>query len=172
LETPEFQLLELPYQRNAASMLILLPRQAAGLQRLEQELSAQQWSQWSSRLPQVPGLQVNLPRFKLHSQYTLNATLQAMGIRDAFDQQRADFSQMVSEQPEGPLAISTVVHKAFCEVNEEGTEAAAATGVAIAVRSAAEEPKVFRADRPFLFAIRHNPTGSLLFLGRVNDPNA
>lgn len=95
-----------------------------------------------------------------------------MGMGDAFDFTKADFGNMVTAKPEGPLAVTSVVHKAYCDVNEEGTEAAVASGVAVGVRSAPADPKTFRADHPFLFAIRHDPTDTILFLGRVSNPKA
>ena len=115
-------------------------------------------------------VQIHLPRFKVETQYALNDTLAAMGMTDAFDFDKADFGGMVTSQPEGRLAITAVVHKAYCDVNEEGTEAAAATGVAVGLRGAPAKPKVFKADHPFLFAIRHNFTNTILFLGRVTNP--
>jgi serpin B len=114
---------------------------------------------------------VYVPRFKMTSEFGLGNTFQAMGMTLAFDQSKADFSGMSSNK-EG-LYISAVVHKAFVDVNEEGTEAAAATGVvmrAMAAMPVKEEPPTFRADHPFLFMIRENQTGSILFMGRVTNP--
>ena len=93
-----------------------------------------------------------------------------MGMPRAFTPGEADFSGMSSEEE---LFLSAVIHKAFVDVNEEGTEAAAATGIAVGATAfeVPEEPAVFRADHPFLFLIRDNRTGSLLFLGRLVDPN-
>ncbi|MBV8229818.1 MAG: hypothetical protein JO329_07530, partial [Planctomycetaceae bacterium] len=94
--------------------------------------------------------------------------LSAMGMPDAFDLDRADFSGMTRGRD---LYISAVIHKAFVEVNEEGTEAAAATGVVMSVRAVRPEPVAsFRADHPFAFLIRDRRTGSLLFMGRVANP--
>ena len=90
-----------------------------------------------------------------------------MGMPDAFDLAKADFSGMTGTKE---LFISAVLHKAFVEVNEEGTEAAAATGVVIGLKSKPAPPPVFRADHPFVFMIRDNATGSILFIGRVADP--
>jgi serpin B len=111
---------------------------------------------------------VLLPRFKLSGEFDLGETLKAMGMVDAFG--AADFSGMTGQRD---LFISAVVHKAFVDVNEEGTEAAAATGIVVADTAVAHHPPaVFRADHPFLFLIRENSTGSVLFLGRVVDPTA
>ena len=112
---------------------------------------------------------VSLPKFKMISEFLLNETLEALGMTDAFDVASADFSGMTPD-PVG-LYISAVVHKAFVDVNEEGTEAAAATAVVMTLRSAMPEPKpVFRADHPFIFVIRDKSSDSILFVGRVMDP--
>ena len=110
-----------------------------------------------------------LPRFKATCEFRLDKALAALGMTDAFDSGKADFTGMGGRK--GDLYISAVVHKAFVEVNEEGTEAAAATTVAVGLASAMPRPQpVFRADHPFVFLIRDNQTGSVLFLGRVTDP--
>jgi serpin B len=115
---------------------------------------------------------VTLPRFKFTVPTELTGVLQKLGVNEAFDPNRANFSGM-TEQAQG-LFISRVIHKAFVEVDEVGTEAAAATAVTMALGSVAQQPtppeRAFRADRPFLFVIKHEPTGAVLFLGRVLDP--
>jgi serpin B len=169
-ETDEFQLLHLPYSGKQTSMLVLLPRKADGLADLESKLTHDSWAKAVGSVRGVGDVQIHLPKFKVETQYGLNDTLAKMGMADAFDLDKADFSGMVTEMPEGKLAITAVVHKAYCDVNEEGTEAAAATGVVVGVRSAPAKPKVFKADHPFLFAIRHDPTNTILFLGRVSNP--
>jgi serpin B len=103
----------------------------------------------------------------LTSEFSLASVLKSMGITDAFFPQRADFSGMNGRKD---LHISAVVHKAYVDVNEEGTEAAAATGVMIGVTSVQPLPPVFKADHPFLFLIRDNTSGSILFLGRFAGP--
>ena len=100
--------------------------------------------------------------------HALRFTLTSMGIVDAFDAAAANFSGMDGQ--ENWLYIGAVLHKAFVDVNEEGTEAAAATAVIMMARAAVMEPPTFRADHPFVFLIRDNGTGSILFLGRVADP--
>ena len=118
-------------------------------------------------LYQEEGIIVSLPRFTLEAEFSLKPVLCALGAELAFSDQ-ADFSGIGEE----PLQISEVVHKAFVEVNEEGTEAAAATGVSMglcAVRPATE-PIVFKADHPFLFFIKDRDTNAVLFSGRVLDP--
>ena len=111
-------------------------------------------------------MRVCMPRFTMTSQFDLAGTLAAMGMPEAFSE-KADFSGMTGGRD---LYIGAVVHKAFVAVDEEGTEAAAATGVVMRLTAAPAPPPLFRADHPFLFLIRHTPTGSLLFLGRVVRP--
>jgi serpin B len=112
-------------------------------------------------------VRVTLPRFKTTAEFGLKDTLVAMGMADAFDAGKADFSGMDGKKD---LFISAVVHKAFVDVNEEGTEAAAATGVVMSLTAMPEPPPEFRADHPFLFLIRDTKTGAILFFGRILDP--
>jgi serpin B len=167
-ETDDSQTIDLPYAGGQTSMVVVLPRKPDGLPAVEKALTADKLAV----SPQAPAASVRvfLPRFKVEQAVNLNDPLKALGMTTPFDPEKADFTGMVTQTPEGPLYISAVVHKAFVDVNEEGTEAAAATGVVVAVRSAPAEPTVFRADHPFLFAIRHNPTGAVLFLGRYETP--
>ena len=108
-----------------------------------------------------------MPRFTLTSQFQLANVLKAMGMTRVFTPGEADLTGMSSEQE---LFLSAVIHKAFVDVNEEGTEAAAATGIAVKSAATLLEPPVFRADHPFVFLIRDNRTGSILFLGRLVNP--
>ena len=167
MENDSLQVLELPYAGKDLSMIVLLPKAVDGLVRLENSLSMNSFSAWISRLREVEIL-VSLPRFKVTSQFRLDKTLASMGMPDAFDL-NADFSGMDGTKR---LFISAVIHKAFVDVNEEGSEAAAATAVAIGLKCMPLPLPVFRADHPFIFLIRHNPSGSILFLGRLVDPAA
>jgi len=147
-------------------MTVVLPRVREGLSALEQSLTAgklTEWSQLGSR-----EVIVGLPRFEITSQLRLDGVLRQLGMTDAFSGQ-ADFSGIGGRRD---LFISAALHKAFVDVNEEGTEAAAATAIVAALAMAPEpgRPPVFRADHPFLFLIRHDPTGAVLFIGRVTDP--
>jgi serpin B len=167
-ETPSLQVLELPYAGDDLSMLVLLPRKLDGLGALEDKLNAETLTAWTQGLRLVKA-RAWLPQFKTTAEFSLEQTLTALGMRDAFGE-KSDFSGMNGLKN---LFISDVVHKAFVEVNEAGTEAAAATGVAMAARSMPRpepQPVEFRADHPFLFIIRDNKTGSVLFLGRIVDP--
>jgi len=165
LEADGLQVLELPYVGGDLSMIMLLPGDKAGLPALEDSLTVDNLALWTQHLRRME-VQVFLPRFKLTGEFDLSKTLIAMGMIDAFGP--ADFSGMTGQRD---LFISAVVHKAFVDVNEEGTEAAAATAVVMG-RSAPMPPPLFRADHPFFFLIRENSTGSVLFLGRVVDPTA
>jgi len=163
----DLQVLELPYAGGELSMLILLPKKADGLADLEKQLTAENLKHWTNNL-QKQEVEVFLPRFKMTSSFELGRTLSAMGMVDAFVAGKADFSGMDGKP--GWLSIGIVVHKAFVDVNEEGTEAAAATGVGMTVAVFRARIPVFRADHPFFFLIRHNATDSILFMGRVLNP--
>jgi serpin B len=164
LENPEFQAVELPYSGGGLSMVILLPRQVEGCGQLEAWLTPALLSDTLHQMRQQK-VEIFLPRFKLESNFKLNNTLARMGMPDAFA--KADFSGMDGTRS---LFISGVFHKAWGEVNEEGTEAAAATAVVMTKTALALPPPVFRADHPFIFFIRDTGSGSLLFLGRLADP--
>jgi len=173
-EDAQVQVLELPYVGKALAMVVVLPREREGLAQLEEALTLDKLEGWLNRLMKRE-VQVFLPRFKMETGFSLKSTLESMGMKEAFSEE-ADFSRMVEAAgvmtDEDRLLISDVIHKAFVEVNEEGTEAAAATGVVMDVlaTSAPMPPVVFRADHPFLFLIRDSRTGSILFLGRVSNP--
>ncbi|MCL2829159.1 MAG: serpin family protein [Betaproteobacteria bacterium] len=160
------QILELPYKGEEFSMLVLLPEDKPGaLKRLEKELSPQKLEQWTKALSPKEVL-VGFPKFKLSwGAKELKKELIALGMRDAFVD-AADFSEMSSKKD---LLIDKVLHKADVEVDEGGTVAAAATGVVIEEQSARSMPK-FWANRPFLFLIRENSKGTILFMGRLTEP--
>lgn len=152
------QVLELPYKGNEISMIVLLPEEKHdGLAELESLLSVKMLEKWLVLL-QMQEVKVFLPKFKITTEFELSKTLAAMGMPDVFNPNTADFLG---------LWISSVIHKAFVEVNEEGTEAAAATAVELYFSS---PTLTFYADHPFLFLIFHNPSKSILFLGRVVNP--
>jgi serpin B len=161
-----FQALELPYAGRQLSMVVLLPRRADGLAGLEKALSADLLAGVFAGLRKQT-VDVTLPRFQVAARFRLKETLSALGMASAFSP-GADFSGMISS-PE-PLALADVFHQARVEVNEEGTEAAAATAVEVHALSLPPQPTVFRADHPFLFLVRENRTGTILFLGRLADP--
>ncbi len=168
MDHENFQVLKLPYVGEKLSMVILLPRKLDGLPALEKELTPERLSKWYSGLGEQKVV-VSMPKFKATAQFELKNTLASLGMRDAFDANRANFSGMTGNQD---LCISNVIHKAFVEVNEEGTEAAAATGVVVELTAAIPSSPlpVFRADHPFLFLIREETSGAILFMGRLMDP--
>ncbi|MHC4216320.1 MAG: serpin family protein, partial [Planctomycetota bacterium] len=166
METECFQVLELPYVDNELSMIILLPKEIDGLAGLEETLMLKNLSQWLGRFHKCQ-VMVSVPKFKVISQFRLADALKSMGMPDAFTE-KADFSGINGKRD---LYISAVIHKAYVDVNEEGTEAAAATAAIIGVKSIAPGAiPVFRADHPLLFLIRENHSGSILFIGRMMNP--
>jgi serpin B len=168
-ESDAFQILDLPYKGEQLSMLVVLPREKDGLASLERQWAAGgTYQKVTDQLRHEETVVVSLPRYKMEAELELKPELCALGAGLAFSG-GADFSGIGDES----LAISEVVHKAFVEVNEEGTEAAAATAVLMArgVSRPPAEPKVLKADHPFLFFIRDRNTNAVLFSGRLFDPN-
>ena len=166
LEADDYQVLSMPYKGDTVSMVVLLPRTKDGLAALEAKLNAELMSQAIAKLTPTK-IMVNMPKFKMTSTFELADLLGKMGMPSAFDRNKADFSGIVASHD---LYLSKVIHKAYVDVNEEGTEAAAATAVVAMRASAVTALPVFRADHPFVFAIRDNKTGSILFMGRVANP--
>ncbi len=174
-EVDGVQVIELPYGDRDLSMVVLLPKHVGELPTLEAALSAKSMNKWQARLVRQT-VRVYLPKFRLTEQIELSDVLKSMGMASAFDIATADFFGITDP---GAciiplLCISEVIHKAFVEVNEKGTEAAAATAVTMPTASPEfHRPPpvpVFRADHPFVFMIRHNESGSILFMGRVMKP--
>lgn len=158
------QILELPYVGKTWSMLIVLPNTVDGLVDLEKRLDFTESQKWLSIL-QRKEVVVWLPKFTFASQLFLKEALESMGMSSAFSEIDADFSGMDGKRD---LFISMVIHNAFVDVNETGTEAAATT--AVNTDLSCDEPPQFRADHPFVFFIRNNGTGAILFIGRVVNP--
>lgn len=165
-ENEAFQAVELPYRGGAWSMVVILPRQDDGLSALEAQAAAILDDLPRSAVAQQGEVIVSLPRFRIEAQCDLQPVLRAMGAALPFEP-GADFSGISPE----PLRLGEVLHKAFVEVDEEGTTAAAATAVGM-VKCAVESPPVFRADHPFLFAIREGTSGTILFCGRLLEPQS
>uniref|UniRef100_A0A4W4H084 Serpin B6 n=1 Tax=Electrophorus electricus TaxID=8005 RepID=A0A4W4H084_ELEEL len=157
----ECQILEMPYVGKELSMLIVLPNEICFFSQLEQELTYENFMEWMRPdMMDVVEVQVAVPRFKLSETYDMKNLLVSMGMADAFDPRRSDFSLM---SPCDDLVLSKVVHKSFVEVNEEGTEAAAATAAVLV--DCILPLASFVADHPFLFFIQHKPTHTILFSG-------
>jgi serpin B len=159
----QVKLAELPYRGDDLSMVLILPPKADGLPAIEKQLTPETLAKWIGAMTPKSDFSVSLPRFTLETEADLPGYLKQLGMVDAFDKDRADFSGMSPEA----LCVSAVAHKAFVDVNEEGTEAAAATAVMFETVSL---PPSFRADRPFLFLIRDVKHGTILFLGRYVGP--
>jgi serpin B len=164
-EDEKLQIVELPYKGDELSMVVLLPRETGGIAELEKTLTAESLNTLISKM-HTGQIEVYLPKFKINwGTFPLKEALIELGMRDAFDQgeKMADFSGINGK---GGIWIKDVFHKAFVEVNEEGTEAAAGTGVVLTRGS----HMLFRADHPFIFIIKDNRAGSILFMGRVINP--
>ncbi|MBK7771028.1 MAG: hypothetical protein IPI48_11085 [bacterium] len=168
-EDGDVQILALPYKGGALEMVLILPAEGTSLSSVEAGLDAGKFAGWLAA-PAPARVAVGLPRLHLETAFDLAGTLAALGMPTAFTA-AADFSGLTTGGE--PLNIDKVVHKAYLDVDEKGTEAAAATAVTMEVTSArpVEQLKVFTADRPFILAIRHRASGAVLFLGRVADPS-
>jgi len=164
--TPAYQALELPYGGEAFAMTVVLPAPDTHVGELLESFGPEAWDALVDGLSATE-IQVGLPKFRLEYEKSLNDVLESMGMGPAFDETQADFSRMNPDAVSMGLHISRVKQKAFVEVDEEGTRAAAVTSVEVGVTSA---PPSFVADRPFLFAIRERLSGTLLFMGVVRDP--
>ncbi len=164
-ETDQLQILELPYRGGTIVMDILLPSSRSGLAKLESNLQSANFESWLNKMS-MKRVNVFLPKFKLEKEFSLSGYLKELGMKDAFDENKADFSGMSKTF----LYITHVIHKAFVEVNEEGTKAAAATAVVMGTKSINDEPAFFKADHPFCFLIRDSHSGSILFMGRMVNP--
>ncbi|MEH1868379.1 MAG: serpin family protein [Nostoc sp.] len=165
-ENEQFQAVSLPYGKDGkTSFYIFLPKQNSNLKALYQNLNFENWEKWMTQFNKQKGF-IRLPRFKTDYEVTLNDALKSLGMEEAFSN-KANFSGMGKN-----FAISQVKHKTFVEVNEEGTEAAAATSVGIVATSLRDEPEPFRmiVDRPFFCAIKDNQTGNVLFMGSIIEP--
>jgi serpin B len=169
-ENDELQILELPYEDAKANMLIILPKKRDGLAQIVKNLSPAQFQKWSSQLtaPEA-ALNIALPKWKMEYQFSVKNSLTKLGMKIPF-LDIADFSAMISNIP---VKISDVIHKAFIDVSEKGTEAAAATAVVmveIESKMPAKKKVInFVADHPFLYFIRDNATGSILFMGHISQ---
>ncbi|MCK4366131.1 MAG: serpin family protein [Thermoplasmatales archaeon] len=164
-ETDDLQIIELQYAGDDLSMIIVLPKEN-NITIAESALNSGNLAIWINSL-MGDEVDVEIPKFKFEKKYSLNDLLRNMGIIDAFVPDIADFSKMDGTNI---LFISEAIHQSFVEVNEEGTEAAAATAIIMEATAIPEEPKRFIADHPFVFLIQHKETGAILFMGRVMNP--
>jgi len=165
LETPAFEAVEMPYKGEELSMLIFLPKEGEGLKGFEQTLEAEALDGWIDRLrsSERADLELVVPKLELDTRASLVPQLQALGIRRAFTQQ-AELQGIA----DGRLYLSDVLHQTWLRIDEKGTEAAAVTAGLAEIVSM---PRRFHVDRPFFFVIRDNRSGTLLFLGRIEQPS-
>jgi serpin B len=165
--TADYEAVELPYGGQAFAMTVVLPRPGTSVETVAARLDDGAWASLVGSLAEAD-LTLFLPKFRLEYEKALNDVLTALGMGITFDPHQADFTLMHARAREIELHISKVKQKSFIQVDEEGTEAAAATSVEMGVTSAGP---VVRVDRPFLFAIRERLSGTILFLGRITDPS-
>ncbi|TYQ29596.1 serpin family protein [Pseudanabaena sp. UWO311] len=167
-DAPTFQAISLPYGTGRFSMEIFLPKPKSNLLEFQKQLTAKNWQEWSTKFTRKEGL-IQLPRFKVEYETSLKSALQNMDMAIAFDPDKADFRNLSNVK----AFIGDVKHKTFVEVNEEGTEAAAATSIEMKVTSAMpseESPFQMIVDRPFFFAISDRQTGTIIFMGAIKNP--
>ncbi len=163
-KTSDYSAVELPYGDSTFSMVVVLPGQGKTVEEMAENLDLELWESWFAT-PVYRDVQIELPKFKYGFKDLLNDPLKNLGLGVAFSE-GADFSRI---SPGGGIYISRVIHQTFIDVQEEGTEAAAATIVELR-EVASPGPPVFRADRPFLYLIKENSTGAILFMGKVGRP--
>ena len=167
LDKEGFSVLSIPYNGRALSMILLVPKNVDGLAGLEKAITPSNLNAWTGAM-KASRLNLGLPKFKTTSRFELSHILSGMGMKLAFKAGQADFSGMTASK-EG-LYIGLVIHQAYVDVHEKGTEAAAATAVLMRKGGKMRTPPSFQIDRPFIFLIRDNKTESILFMGRILDP--
>ena len=173
IEQPGLRIAALPYEGGRLALVIVLPDDVGGLAAIERNLTAARVQEWLGELTRAPqpALQITIPKFVLRGEYDLIPPCRSLGMRDAFQADRANFSGI--DGGANSLYVSQARHRAFVELDERGTEAAAATAIELSLKGAPPRPvRPFRADHPFLFMIVDRPTGSVLFMGRLVDPSA
>ncbi len=167
-KTENLQALELNYLGGDISMVVLLPKDRDGIQSLENFMDKEKLNAIKDGMTRQP-ITVEIPKFEFETEYNLITSLQSLGLHDAFDESNADFQGITDEQ----VYVEQASHKAFVNVNEKGTEAAAVTALVMRATSGPPEPVgEFVADHPFMFIIQEKETGEILFIGRIMDPTA
>jgi serine protease inhibitor len=170
LENKDFQAIRLPYGNGRYAMYVFLPRKTAGLPDFLNSLDQKHWKQWTRQFA-PRATKIVLPKFETTYRGQLNDALNEMGMKLAFDGSRADFSRIpLKPTPGNALYISKVEHKTWVKVDEEGTEAAAATSIEFELLAAIGTSNVMKVDHPFFFAVAEQQSGALLFAGVVMDP--
>ena len=168
-----FRAISIPYRGRRTSMVVFLPDRVNGLPAFEKELTGKKLKFWlrSLALNKMRHVKLYLPKFKFNTDYDLVQPIKALGVKDAFSHTDSDFRSMGKRK--GEMAITQIQHKAIIEVDEEGTKAVAVSASGLSDSVGPYKPPtfvLFKADRPFLFLIRDNKTGTILFMGRVADP--
>lgn len=164
-----FSAIQLPYGKGDYRMTVILPQTNKTTVDVVAALNDENWKNWMKSFVMTQNVVVTMPRFRFSWEMRLNEMLQAMGMVRAFDPGRADFSGIADVKPNS-IYISYVIHKSYIDVNENGTEAAAVTGIGFSVTSVPSGKTYFSVDRPFLFAITEKTTGAILFVGEVRSP--
>ncbi|MCS7272765.1 MAG: serpin family protein [Fimbriimonadales bacterium] len=168
LRGEDFEAVALPYGKGDYQFYLFLPANGQSITEFRKRLTPENWRKWTASFKPTPGT-VRMPRFKLEALYDLQKPLTELGMGIAFQRGAADFTNMANVA-RGELFIDKAVQKAVVEVDEEGTKAAAATGLTLTLTSVPVDRFELIADRPFLFAIVHQPTGTVLFIGIVREP--
>jgi len=163
-----FEAVALPYGEGDYRFYMFVPEKGRQVADLRKQFTPENWAKWTAGFREIDGI-LKMPRFKIEATYDLKPPLSALGMEIAFDPSRADFSRIADVSP-NRIFIQKAVQKAVVKVDEEGTKAAAATGISFGVTSLPAERFELVADRPFLFAIVHQPTGTILFMGIVREP--
>lgn len=163
VDTDELQIIELPYEGGKISMLIILPDNKDGIAKLGESLTLKKLNVWKDNLKSTEVI-VQIPKFKLETDYNLIPSLKSLGMQKPFED--ADLSGIANF----PMSVSGAIHKAFVDVNEEGTEAAAATAIIVTRESIGPSYPLFKADRPFIFIIQDTETDNILFMGKMMNP--
>ncbi|NXT18394.1 OVALX protein, partial [Syrrhaptes paradoxus] len=162
----KMKILEIPYASGELSMLVLLPDDVSGLEQLENKINFEKLTEWTSpNVMEKKKVKVYLPRMKIQEKYNLTSVLMALGMTDLFSPS-ANLSGISSAKS---LKISEAMHEAYMEVDEEGSELAGSEGVMGDTKHSSEFEE-FKADHPFLFLIKHNPTNIILFFGKYCSP--
>jgi len=169
LENDQFQMVRLPYQGQFVGMYVLLPREGVSIKDVAAKLTAEQWKNWTDQMQSRQG-DLSLPRFKTDYSASLKPALAALGMGDAFDPFKADLNGILPPNVTTErVFISDALHKTYLSVDEEGTEAAAATAVIVGIASIPTDPFSMVVNRPFLLAIADKPTGTILFFGSISQ---
>ena len=167
-KSDDAQILKMSYEGDRISMLVILPDDIDGLKQIEDSMSHEQIKQWTQNLHKQQ-VEVSMPKFQITERYVLNGALKNLGMSDAFSSEEADLGG-ITDISQRILYVTTATQDTFIDVNEEGTEAAAVTSIIAGTVSVPPPPPRFIADHPFLFIIQDDESGTILFMGRISDP--